>query len=214
MRFLLWTFLSVALLAAEPAMGQSSVSKSKLTLSPNKKYEIKDAYLPDQKESKCKQIYFRKASQHTWIPIIIPSTSINSYSPNLEVLWAPNSTKFAITDVAASLSDVYVYFINDIDHPVVVSKKILPQLIKEVGKARLNTDLRTRLYFEAKRWITPDTLALEVDLGYGKQSQEMTKNELIQFQKSGARPGLSYHWLYSWNPSEGFKKLRRMSAAE
>jgi hypothetical protein len=191
------------LLAASPAMSQHSTRKTELTMSPNKAYEVK--YV-----SVSPEFCLRKTSQHKWHPIVVP----NPYAHNLEVLWAPDSAKFAITDAGPALVDVYVYFVRDRKHPIVVSKKLEAELKKEVGEINASIDSRQYLVIQPKRWINSSLLELDVDLAYVKSEPNLKGIELKENQKWISPVGAHYHWLYLWDLGKSFNKAKKLTANE
>lgn len=204
--------LSISSSPGHPSNENSDLSKPALSLSPNKAFEIKDIYLSSDKDSQRRHIYFRKVSHpKQWLALIIPSTGDNSYWHNVEILWSPDSTRFAITDVNPGLTDVYLYSVQDINHPVIVSKETGPELRHQVGAVNASMDSRQYLYISARRWLNANLLELNVDLAYAKQVRDLRGEELQRFQKDGSRASASYHWLYSWDLRGRFRKIRPLN---
>lgn len=208
---------SVALLflSALPMASRDAFSKGEIINSPNKKYAIQDiGRTSDDDPERC-HTYFIVRSKNKRRPLLVPSTGSNYYEHNVDYYWCPDSTKFAMSEVAPSLGEVYLYYVNDLDHPVVISKRLESELKKQVGEinGRLdNLDSLLHLYIEPKRWINSKSLELAVDFAYLRH--DLKGKERERYRKTGIRPGATFHWLYSWDLGKTFKKIRKLSDSE
>lgn len=120
------------------------------------------------------KLYLQRQNSKVRTPVIIPTSpdngydksppnSDNSFERTIYVMWSPTGRKFAINDHSqgpGSISNVFLYNVDDVQHPINVRKSLLPLLSKK-DRENFNGDLPGGSGIDVVRWIGPQKMLIE-----------------------------------------------------
>lgn len=113
-----------------------------------------------------------------------------TYSRSVDILWAPDSSAFALTNWAGSnVASVYLYSVRDVTHPIDLGGKLWSALKTKSDKSSIAKS--DHVYMFASKW---------------KSATE------LEVKEAGHGPGVAFTFYYSWDlRKNSCKFIKRLS---